>query len=486
MSEPITVTATATATAAGIDPRARLALGILVAATFVVILNETVMTVALPTLIHDLSITESTGQWLTTAFMLTTAVVIPTTGWMMQRFPTKGVYVAAMTLFTVGTVLAAVAPGFEILLAARIVQAAGTALMMPLLFTTVLELVPDERRGAVMGLSAIVTSVAPALGPTLSGVMLQLYGWRSMFLVVTPFAIAALGAGAMLIPTVNTPRRIPLDTGSVALAVLGFGGLVYGLNEIGLVATGHAPAWVAWAPLTVAGVALIAFIVRQIHLQSRDAALLDMRVFRARTFTVSMLIVVVSMIGLFGTLTLLPLFLKNVLGADPVAIGLVVLPGGLVMGLLGPVVGRIYDRTGPRPILLCGSVIASVSLWALALSISPDLPLATIVALHIALSVGLAMLFTPLFTAGLSAVPTPLYPQGSAILGTVQQVAGAMGVAVLVTVLAAYAGDTSRGINDLAAYGAGIEAAFLIGAALSLVSIPLSLLVNRNSEEPAL
>ena len=419
--------------------------------------------------------------------MLTTAVVIPTTGWMMQRFPTRAVYITAMSLFTLGTLVAALAPGFDVLLVARVIQAAGTAMMMPLLFTTVLELVPNERRGAVMGLSAIGTSVAPALGPTLSGVMVQFFGWRSIFLVVAPFAIAALVAGALRIPTVNTPRRVPLDGLSVVLAAFGFGGLVYGLNEVGPAVTGQTPGWVAWVPLAVAAVALVSFVIRQIRLQARDAALLDLRVFRARTFTASILMIVVSMMGLFGTLTLLPLYLGNVLDADPVAIGLAVLPGGLVMGLLGPIVGRVYDKIGPRPILLTGSTIVSTSLWVLALSLSPTLPLGAVIALHMTLSVGLAMLFPPLFTAGLSAVPAPLYPHGSAILSTVQQVAGAVGVAILVTVLAGYAGDTSHGITDLDAYGTGVQAAFLIGAALSIVSIPLSLLVKRTTTptEPA-
>ncbi|MFT4122453.1 MAG: DHA2 family efflux MFS transporter permease subunit [Microbacteriaceae bacterium] len=459
--------------------RDRLAIGILLVATFVVILNETIMSVAQAVVMRELSITESAGQWLTTAFLLTTAVVIPVTGWMLQRFPTRGVFVVAMTLFTAGTLIAALAPGFAVLVTARVVQAGGTAIMLPLLFTTVLELVPEHRRGRIMGNISIVMSVAPAIGPTVSGMVLQLLGWRWVFVVVLPFAIAALVLGALRIPTVNEPRRAPLDIPSVVVSAFAFGGLVYGLSALGPATSGQAAAWTAWLPLGVAVVALGAFVARQPRLQRRDAALLDLRVFRSRTFSAAMAMAVASMMALLGTLTLLPLYLQNVLGEPSLAIGLAVLPGGLVMGLLGPAVGRLYDRVGPRPVLLAGAIVVSAALWAMALLLSDTSPLTLVVGLHLLLSTGLALLFTPLFTAGLGAVPAPLYSHGSAVLGTVQQVAGAAGVAVFVTVLAAFAGDTSHGVADVEAYAHGVRTALAVGALASLASIPLSLLVRR-------
>jgi MFS transporter, DHA2 family, lincomycin resistance protein len=169
---------------------------ILLVAAFVVILNETIMGVALPRLMTELSITANTVQWLSTAFMLTMAVVIPTTGFLLQRLSTRTVFIIAMLLFCAGTLMAALAPGFWVLLPARIVQASGTAMMVPLLMTTVLTLVPVARRGVVMGNIGIAISVAPAIGPTISGLILQYLSWRYMFLLVLPIALLSLAYGA--------------------------------------------------------------------------------------------------------------------------------------------------------------------------------------------------------------------------------------------------------------------------------------------------
>ncbi len=185
---------------------APLVIGLLVVAAFVVILNETIMSVALPSLMADLDITTATAQWLTTGFMLTMAVVIPATGFILQRFSTRQVFGAAMTLFSIGTLIAAIAPGCGILLVGRIVQASGTAIMMPLLFTTVLNLVPAARRGRLMGVISIVIAVAPAIGPTVSGLILSSLSWRWMFWIVLPIALVALTLGLWKITNLTTPR----------------------------------------------------------------------------------------------------------------------------------------------------------------------------------------------------------------------------------------------------------------------------------------
>ena len=185
--------------------RDRQIIGILLVATFVVILNETIMSVALPRLMIDLDINARTVQWLTTAFMLTMAVVIPMTGFLLQRISTRTVFILAMGLFSTGTLLAAISPGFWMLLPARVVQASGTAVMIPLLMTTVLTLVPAERRGVVMGNLSIAISVAPAIGPTLSGLVLQFLSWRFMFVLVLPIALASLIYGSRRLVNIGQP-----------------------------------------------------------------------------------------------------------------------------------------------------------------------------------------------------------------------------------------------------------------------------------------
>ncbi|MFW6188075.1 MAG: MDR family MFS transporter, partial [Actinomycetota bacterium] len=457
------------------DPH-RTVIALLLVSAFVVILNETIMGVALPRLMEDLRITAVAGQWLTTAFMLTMAVVIPVTGFLLQRFPTRPVFLAAMTLFSLGTLVCAAAPGFATLLVGRVVQACGTAIMMPLLMTTVLTLVPPDRRGRVMGNISVVISVAPAIGPTISGLVLSVLPWRWMFILVLPIAVGSLLLGAWRIRNVTEPRPAPLDVASVVLSALGFGGLVYGLSTFGEGSSAAVPAWV---PLAVGAVALGAFVLRQTRLQRADRALLDLRTFRSRVFTTSTLVLGVSMMALFGTLIVLPIYLQTVHGLDPLATGLLLLPGGLVMGLLAPVVGRVYDRAGPAVLLVPGSVLVSAALWGLAVT-SGDTPVPLVLAAHVVLSTGLALMFTPLFTAGLGALPQRLYSHGSAVVGTVQQVAGAAGTALFVTVMTlGTAAAAASGAAGAAATAAGVQDAFRCGAAISLLAVAGACFVRR-------
>ena len=472
----MTTTASAPTTKADLHPdaqRNQLVIRLLLVSAFVVILNETIMGVALPHLMDDLDITATAAQWLTTAFMLTMAVVIPITGFLIQCFNTRPIFIAAMTLFSTGTLIAAVAPGFEVLLVGRIVQATGTAIMMPLLMTTVMTLVAPASRGKTMGNISIVISVAPAIGPTISGIILSLLDWRWMFLIVLPIAVGALILGASRMQNVTTPRTVPLDVLSVILSAFGFGGFVYGLSNLGTdPATG-------WLPLGIGVFALFVFVLRQLQLQRTDRALLDLRVFTSRTFTLSISMLSISMIALFGTIILLPLYMQNVLGMTALSTGLLLLPGGLTMGLLAPFVGRIYDRRGPTILLVPGSIIVSGAFWAMTMMGQTTQPWMLMVS-HIGMSVGLSMLFTPLFTSGLGSLPPKLYSHGSAVVGTIQQLAGAIGTALFIAVMASQsAALMTQGVSEVSATASGIHDAFLCGAIISLFAIPAAFLVRR-------
>jgi DHA2 family lincomycin resistance protein-like MFS transporter len=467
-TEVRTAQAAAPSVAAAMTPRERTVIGVLLASTFVVILNETIMSVALPVLMTDLHVTPAVGQWLTAGFLLTMAVVIPVTGFLIRRVGTRRLFGVAMGLFSLGTLTAALAPGFPVLLAARVVQASGTAIMLPLLMTTVMTLVPPARRGAVMGNISIVIAVAPAVGPTTSGLILSVLGWRSMFWVVLPIALVALVIGLRLISDVGERTSTPIDVLSVVLSALGFGGLVYGLSTIGQAGGGGTAAWVAFA---VGAVGLVAFVVRQLRLQREDRALLDLRTFRAGTFTTATVLMVLLMATLFGAIVLLPIYLQEVLGRTPLVTGLLLLPGGLLMGLLAPTVGRLYDRVGARVLLLPGVVVTSASVWMTTLFDSHS-SVALVLAFHLVFSAGLAFVFTPLFTAGLGALPPSLYAHGSAIFSTAQQLAGAAGVALLVSVLSARSASLATGgASVVESTAGGLHLAFVVTAVLSLVAV---------------
>ncbi|GAA2033415.1 MDR family MFS transporter [Pseudokineococcus marinus] len=472
-----------TGTAERMAPGSGLVIGLLLVSAFVVILNETIMSVALPRLMEDLQVTTATAQWLTTGFMLTMAVVIPVTGFLLQRFHIRPLFLTAMSLFSTGTLVAALAPGFGALLVGRVVQASGTAIMMPLLFTTVLTLVPASSRGRMMGRISIVIAVAPAIGPTISGLVLSVLDWRWMFWLVLPIALVSLALGAARIRNATTPRPGSLDVPSVVLSALAFGGLLYGLSSIG--EGGGAHVLPLWVPIAVGAAALAVFVHRQLRLARADAALLDLRVFGTSAFAIAVGLVVISMVALFGSLIVLPLYLQQVLDLTTLSTGLLLLPGGVVMAVLSPVVGGLFDRVGPRPLVTPGVVVVSAALWTLTTLGAGSSPL-HVVAAHVLLSAGLAFVFTPLLTSALGSLPPRLYSHGSAVVSTVQQLAGGAGTALFVTLLSTRsAARLAEGADAVAATADGVRAAFLVGAVLSLVAVGVSLLVRRPAQQPS-
>ncbi|MDP5225734.1 MULTISPECIES: MDR family MFS transporter [Arthrobacter] len=456
---------------------------LLLGAAFVTMLNETVMGVAIPHLVSGLGITLSTAQWTTTAFMLTMAVIIPTTGWLLQRFTTRQVFLSAMTAFTAGTLIGALAPDFTVLLAARVVQAVGTAMMMPLLMTTIMTLVPAHERGRFMGRITIVMAVAPALGPALSGFILNTLSWHFLFWTILPIAVIMSVVGALRLKSVGERSSAPLDIPSLPLAAGGFGGLVYGISTLG---GGPDAPVTAGATALAAGVVLLAlFVWRQLTLQRTDRALLDLRTFRSRTFSLAIALVTVAMAAMFGAIILLPIYLQNVLRVDSATTGLLLLPGGLVMGLVAPLVGRLYDRYGPRPLVMPGAIIASAVLWAMTLVTDHTPPVVAALALA-GISLGVSFMMTPLMTSALGALGPRLYSHGSAIVGTVQQVAGAIGTALFITVLALGTAQASgSGAEPTAAAAHGVQLAFTVGAALSLIAVVGSFFVRKAETAPA-
>ena len=465
---------------------------LLLAAAFVAILNETTMGVAIPHLMGDLGITAVAAQWLTTAFMLTMAVVIPVTGFLLRRFTTRSMFVAAMTLFSLGTLIALVAPGFPVLVIARVVQASGTAIMMPLLMTTLMTSVPPHARGRMMGRVSIVMSLAPAIGPTLAGFLLDTLSWRWIFGVVLPIALVALAMGAKWIHNLGETTHAPIDTLSVVLSAFGFGGLVYGLSQIGG-AERHeggdqAAASMATASLVVSLVvgviALTVFVLRQLKLQKVDDALLDLRVFRSRNFTLAISQLALLSAAFFGVITVLPLYLQSVLGVSSLDTGLAVLPGSLIMGLAGPFIGRVYDARGTRTLLVPGAILAIGMLWFYAVFFNATTPLWVVVIAQTVLALGLALSFTPLFTASLASLEPRFYSYGSAIVGTAQQVAGAAGIAVMFTVMSAVtATATASGASETVAGAAGAHAAFLLAAVVSLPLLVGAFLIRKPEDQ---
>lgn len=443
----------------------------LVLATFIVILNETIMVNAIPRLMGQFEITARSAQWLSTSFMLTLAVVIPVTGWFLQRVTTRVAFATAMTVFCTGTLVAALAPSFPVLLGARVVQAGGTAVMMPLLMTTLMTVVQEHDRGRVMGNVTLAMSVAPALGPAVSGVVLQWLSWRWMFGLVLPVAVVIGVLGLRRLTNHGELRAGRVDWLSVVLSAVGFGGSVYGLSQLGAERSGPVPP----AAMIVGGlVAVGVFLWRQLVLQRSDRPLLDLRTLRHRTFTISLALMAAAFMAMLGSMILLPLYLQGVRGLNVLQTGLLVMPGGLLMGLMGPSVGRWFDRYGSKPLVIPGSVGIVAALGLLS-TVGVATPVAVVLVAHVLLMVSLAAVFTPVFTLGLGALPPQLYSHGSSMLGTLQQVAASIGTAAVVSVMSWRAAQLAQGgASGLEALVGGMRWAFALSALVSVVVVVLA------------
>ncbi|MBU2696814.1 MDR family MFS transporter [Pimelobacter sp. 30-1] len=452
--------------------RTPLVIKLLVAATFVVILNETIMVNAVPRLMADFQITSTTAQWALTVFMLTMASVIPVTGWFLQRVTTRTAYATAMTTFSIGTVIAAAAPTFGVLLVGRVVQAGGTAVMMPLLMTTLMTVVSAQDRGRVMGQVTLAMSCAPALGPAVSGILLELGSWRLIFVAVLPIAVLVGFFGHRQLVNVGETTTSPVSWLSVVLAAGGFSSFVYGLSKVGNAE------WPEPTALIGAGVVLIAlFAIYQVRLQRDERPLLDLRTLLHRNYAVSLVLMAAGFMAFLGSMILLPLYLQDLRGLTELQTGLMVMPGGLAMGLLGPQVGKVYDRIGARPLVIPGSIAMVALLFGLS-RIGAETPYAVIVVLHVALMASLATVFTPVFTIGLGDLSPQLYSHGSSLLGTLQQVAGAIGTALLVVIMTNRTEHLAKaGEHPVDAFMGGLQWAFATGAVIGVVVVAMALLL---------
>jgi DHA2 family lincomycin resistance protein-like MFS transporter len=469
-----------------IDPAGMKVIWLLLVAAFVAILNETTMAIAIPELNKTLGIPPELGQWLTSAFMLTMAVVIPTTGFLIQRFTTRQIFLSAIGLFSAGTLICLVSQGFFFLLIGRIVQAAGTGIMMPLLMTTMMNVVPPHSRGRMMGRVGLVISLAPAIGPTMSGVVLDSLGWRWLFGIILPIALVALALGAKWMTNLGETTHAPIDIISIVLSVFAFGGIVYGLSQFGGGqgdSAGGSTAGLAWGTIIGGLVFLGLFVWRQLVMQKGDRALLDLRVFNSRNYVFSVIIMAVVALSMFGTFSLLPLYLQSVVGLGATQSGLVLLPGSVLMGLLGPAMGRIYDARGPKTLLVPGTIMIAASMLAYSTA-GQGTPIWLLIVIQIVMSLGLAGSFTPLFSASLGSLDRHLYSHGSAALNTLQQVAGAAGTALLISIYSAalHAGQ-AKGQSVPEAGAPGGHAAFLLATVIAIVPVVLAFFIRKPEDQ---
>lgn len=438
-------------------------IAVLISGAFITILNQTLLGTALPPIMNDLGLTESTVQWLQSAFMLVNGIMIPITAFLIERFTTRGLFLTAMSLFAFGTLTAAVSPNFTFLLIGRIFQASGAGIMMPLFQTILFLLFPIERRGRAMGMFGLVIAFAPAIGPSLSGWLVDQFPWRSVFYVVLPFAIINLVAAYFLLKNV-TERTFPkVDILSIILSTFGFGGLLYGFSVAGN--DGWMSAHV-WLPLLVGAISLYFFIARQLKLEQ---PILEFRIFKYKIFTVATALGMIVFVSMIGTTVILPLFMQNMLGFSALDSGLALLPGAIVMGLMNPITGRLFDQYGAKWLTIIGFSILAITTFMFA-GLSPETSFAYLTVWNALRMFSIAMVMMPVTTAGLNELPRHLISHGTAMNNTFRQASGAIGIAILVTVMATSAAP-DEGMTGLIH---GVNISFAVAGGIAVIGLLLA------------
>lgn len=453
----------------------------LIIGAFFAILNETLLNIALTTLMKEFSVSVSTVQWMATGFMLVMGIVIPMSALLLQWFTTRQMFMGTMIAFTIGTIICAAAPTFSILLAGRLLQAVGTGLLIPIIFNTFLLLFPPRRRGAVMGIVGLVIMFAPAIGPTLSGVIVEHLGWRYLFITVIPFALFSIGFAYKYLINVSEVTKPKIDILSIVYSTIGFGGIVFGFSSVGNNEAGFlAP--IVYISIIIAIISLLLFSFRQLKL---DEPVLDIRVFKFPMYTLGAIMFVIIIMAMFASEIILPIYMQGPLALAAATAGLVLLPGSLLNGLLSPVMGRLFDKVGPRvlmipaTILLCGTMFVMTKL-------DMDTPIWVIIVSYTLLMVSVSAIMMPAETNGLNQLPKHLYPHGTAIMTTLQPVAGAIGVSAFISIMNARQSrelETVSNPTDPIAISkamvSGVELVYLIAFGFAVLALIVSFFVYR-------
>lgn len=401
---------------------------VMLISAFVAILNQTLLNTALPSIMRELNINESTSQWLVTGFMLVNGVMIPLTAYLMDRIKTRPLYLAAMGTFLLGSIVAALAPNFGVLMLARVIQAMGAGVLMPLMQFTLFTLFSKEHRGFAMGLAGLVIQFAPAIGPTVTGLIIDQASWRVPFIIIVGIALVAFVFGLVSISSYNEVKYTKLDKRSVMYSTIGFGLMLYAFSSAGDL--GFTSPIVIGA-LIISMVIIYLFIRRQFNITN---ALLNLRVFKNRTFalcTISSMIIMMSMVG---PALLIPLYVQNSLSLSALLSGLVIMPGAIINGIMSVFTGKFYDKYGPRPLIYTGFTILTITTIMLCF-LHTDTSYMYLIVVYAIRMFSVSLLMMPINTTGINSLRNEEISHGTAIMNFGRVMAGSLGTALMVTLM---------------------------------------------------
>ncbi|HFN9961778.1 TPA: DHA2 family efflux MFS transporter permease subunit [Staphylococcus aureus] len=411
---------------------------------FIAILNQTLLNVALPKINTEFNISASTGQWLMTGFMLVNGILIPITAYLFNKYSYRKLFLVALVLFIIGSLICAISMNFPIMMVGRVLQAIGAGVLMPLGSIVIITIYPPEKRGAAMGTMGIAMILAPAIGPTLSGYIVQNYHWNVMFYGMFIIGIIAILVGFIWFKLYQYTTNPKADIPGIIFSTIGFGALLYGFSEAGNKGWGSVEIETMFA---IGIIFIILFVIRELRMK---APMLNLEVLKFPTFTLTTVINMVVMMSLYGGMILLPIYLQNLRGFSALDSGLLLLPGSLIMGLLGPFAGKLLDTIGLKPLAIFGIAVMTYATWELT-KLNMDTPYMTIMGIYVLRSFGMAFIMMPMVTAAINALPGRLASHGNAFLNTMRQLAGSIGTAILVTVM------TTQTTQHLSAFGEELD-----------------------------
>ncbi|MBM4761760.1 DHA2 family efflux MFS transporter permease subunit [Bacillus sp. B15-48] len=452
---------------------------ILMLGAFLGLFGETALNMALTNIMEEFSVTAGTAQWLTTGYLLVLAILVPVSALLMKWFTTRQLVVGGLVISLLGAALAALSFNFPMLLAGRFVQAFGTGLLLPVMLNVVLLIFPIHKRGVVMGVMGLVITLGPALGPTLSGVIISTLGWTYIFWISTLFYILLTAFAAAKMTNVSEITKPKIDFLSIFLSTIGFGGLIFALSTMAEAAFTSPK---VLGPLFVGVIALGLFGIRQMKM---DQPMVNLRVFQYPMFTLGTLIMFLSILIILSTAILLPLYLKGALLVSAAVAGLLLLPGNAVNVVMSPIVGALFDKWGPRYFVIIGFIFVLLGNISFVTVLSSQTPVWQIIVSFMVLFFGLTLVTMPSQTNGLNQLPRELYADGSAAMNTLNQVAGAAGTAIAITVFTA--GQNGflvqfPNATQPEVLAAGVKYAFYFITAVSVIGLVSAFFVKKPNE----
>lgn len=430
---------------------------------------STALMVALTPICDELGISVASGQWLTSAFSLATAIIMPLTAFLITSVPTRRLYLAGQFLFILGLLGGFVAPNFEFLLGARILQAASGGVITAMAQVILLSIYPQNQQGTIMGWYGLAISAAPIISPTLSGIIIDLSGWRWVFGLSLIIAILSFGLSLISFKDVLNTTVKKFDASSFTISIFAFGGITLGIGNI----TNYGITSVfTYIPLIIGIVGLILFAKRQLKL---EVPFLELRVLQQRDYRIALFSSCLLSFLVMGYAMIVPIYSMQVLGVSATISGLILMPASVLTGVLAPVAGKIYDRLGIRRLFFFASVSMLIGTLGMVFATTTTHP-AMVSLLHAFRNFCTGCLMMPLTTWAMSTMPVSDRAHGSALLNTLRSIFSAMGTALLVGVVTMSASMAPLGIHPVLF---GVRVTFGIMAALSIVMISIPIFFIR-------